>query len=65
MVNKIAHSPNHEGTSGTSDYEVIAEMWTAMELLWRHNRMLEDDIQNIKQHQQEVNPLKETELLHL
>lgn len=40
-----------EGTRSTCDADVMAEMGVAVDKLQRHNQTLEDDIQNIKQHQ--------------
>lgn len=55
--------PTPEGTSGTGDAEVMDEIWAAIYELRCHNWMLEDDVQNIRQHQHEIDPREETELL--
>lgn len=41
----------------------MEEMRAAMDELRHHNQTLEDDVQNIMQHQQEVIFLEEVELL--
>lgn len=64
MVNIRASSPTPEGTSGTCNVNAMAEMRAAMDELQRHNRTLEDDLQNFKKCQEDVNPSDEVELLY-
>lgn len=61
----IRRDPSHmtEGTRGRSDVDALAEMCSTMDELHHHNKTPKDDIHNIKQHQQESNPLEEMELL--
>lgn len=62
-MNGIPPSPTLEGTRGTWDAKVMAEMRATMDELWHHNRTLKDDVQNIMQHQQVVIFSEEVELL--
>lgn len=63
MVNKIVLSLTPKGTSGTGDANIVVEMCASLDKLWWHNHTLEDDVHNIRQLQQKVNPLGEVELL--
>ena len=62
MVNRRVSSPTIEDTSNTGDADVVAKMHVVMDELQRNNQM-NDDVHNIKQRQQESNPLEEMELL--
>lgn len=48
-----------EGTNGSGDVDALMEMCAAMDELRFHNHTLEDDVNIIRQHQQELNPPKE------
>ena len=62
-VNRRAPSPKLEGTNNSGDADTLVEMCAAMEELNCYNQALEDDVYNIRQHQQESNPPKEMDLL--
>lgn len=63
MVSWRHSSSTLKGTNISGDTDATTEIRAPIDELRRHNWMLEDDIHNIRQHQQEVNPPKEVELL--
>lgn len=65
MVSIRSSSPTIEGTNNSDDIDTMVKMHVAMEELRHHNQMLEENIYNIKQRQQEVNPPKVVEQLDL
>lgn len=65
MVNMRSLSFTLEGTNSSDDANTLAEIRASMDELCRYNHMLKEDTQNIRECQQESNPLKEMELLDL
>lgn len=59
MVNRRDPSPRPEDTIGSSDANTLMEMCDAMDELHNQNQTLKGNVDNIKQHQQESNPLEE------
>lgn len=56
-------SPMPEVTSGSGDANALAEMPATIDELHCQNQTLEDNVHNIRQFQEESNPLKEMEVL--
>lgn len=56
MVNRRVSYYTMEDTSGSGDANTLAEMCVAMDELHCQNQTMEDNVHNVKQHQQESNP---------
>lgn len=58
----IALSPKLEGTNKIGDINALAEMCAAIDELCHHNKILEDDVHNIRQCNHESNSPNEMEV---
>lgn len=65
VVNRRTPSLTLEDISGSGDANALAEMYVAIDELRHKNQTQKDNIHNIRQSQQESNPLKEIEMLDL